>query len=72
MPVFSINDRRMGSVSQVNPCCFKVESPEGQLHLQSASVFNIDDFKVTLMCQPADVERYKCGFHSSVAGPAHR
>jgi hypothetical protein len=64
LTVFSINDRPMGSVASVMACCFGVEDANRQIYLRTESVFNVDDFRVTLMCQPADVVRYSCGMHS--------
>lgn len=47
MAVFSIDDRELGNVVSLKPCCFEVGRTEGSLFLKADSVFHIVVNRIT-------------------------
>lgn len=61
--VFAIDDQRIGTVSQINACCFEVAGGNGPWALLTDSVFNVVHDRATLVCNADEVRRYLCQLH---------
>ena len=64
MPVFGIDDRSLGQVRAIDSCCFEVTGDVARSHVEMASIYNVDDFRVTLVCETKGVGRYACRVHT--------
>ena len=74
MHVFSIDDRRVGTVGNVLSFCFEVRCREGggTKLIRHECVFHADTGRVTLIVQPTELERYSCPIHELTRpGGAH-
>ena len=70
LPVFSIEDRRVGVVQAVNSCCFEVHSENARAFVSPEAIYNIDGLRVVLICEKPWIHRYNCRYHSAAAGGA--
>ncbi len=61
--VFEVDDRRMGIVARVNPCCIEIDSPGGLWALRFTALFDVTDGGVTLICNNSQLSNYICGVH---------
>ena len=72
MRVFTVNDLALGEVGNILSCCFEVRAPDGtRYNLEPASVFNVANSRVSLICMLDHVDTYACKIHG-VKGAALR
>lgn len=76
MAVWSLDDRRLGTVSAVNQCCFRFEAGETQrkVSITPEGIFNINVGRISLIYVAQEPHRYGCAGHPAeiVVAPAHR
>lgn len=65
MAVWSLDDRRLGTVSAVNECCFRFETGESQrkVSVTPEGIFTINVGRITLVYVAQDPHRYGCPGH---------
>jgi hypothetical protein len=65
MAVWSLDDRRLGTVSAVNECCFRFEAEETRrkVSVTSEGIFNISFGRVALIYVANERHRYSCAGH---------
>ena len=68
MSVHTLDDRVIGSVSAVNPCCFQFERSTGGVEesVGATGIFDVQTGVVTLICYEAESHRYACPIHPPV------
>ncbi len=64
MVVLALDDRRLGTIRNIRPCCFEIQidSTTERVYLAKDAIFNID-MRVTLICLRSDIARYRCRIH---------
>ncbi len=69
MAVFGIAGRRVGRVGEIREDCFEVlreAADGGVICLKPDAIFTVEARDVTLVCEKAEVDRYKCVPHTPV------
>lgn len=67
MPVYTIDERPIGVVIAVSSCCVVVQIAERRYFVTEPAVYNVDDHRVTFVCDEESVGRYACRDHDPVA-----
>lgn len=68
MPVYTIDNHPVGELLHVYACCIEIREGSGRTNVTPAAIFNVDDLRVTLICESEWGTRYSCDHH--VPAPA--
>jgi hypothetical protein len=72
MAVWSLDDRRLGTVSAINECCFRFEAGETRrkVSVTPEGIFNISVGRVALIYVANERHHYNCARHPTDVSPA--